>query len=224
MSLSDLITDIIIEDSNKKECAATRAKTLIAKANMVEDKPSTKRYEKKSDYKNKYNNKLSRPNGTNPTFKKRRNCFVCGNPGHHAPQCRHRAKHDYPSKANLAKEEDAIVAVISQVNLVNDVSKWVVDSGATKHICANINGFTSYTSVGDGEEQVYLGDSRTTLVLGKGKAFLKLKSGKTLALSDVLHVPSIRVNLIFVALLRKVGVKVSFESDKILMTKNKFFW
>jgi len=82
------------------------------------------------------------------------------------------------------------------------------------------NVFTSYTSVGDGEEQVYLGDSWTIHVLGKVKFILKLTSSKTLALSDVLHVPSIRVNLISVALLSKVGVKVSFESDKIVMSKN----
>jgi len=44
-----------------------------------------------------------------------------------------------------------------------------------------------------------------------------------LALSDVLHVPSIRVNLISVTLLGKVGVKVSFKSDKIVMTKNNVF-
>ena len=77
--------------------------------------------------------------------------------------------------------------------------------------------------MGDGEEQVYLGDSRTTPVLGKGKVLLKLTFGKTLALNDVLHVPSIRVNLVSVALLSKVGVKVSFESDKIVMTKNNVF-
>ena len=39
----------------------------------------------------------------------------------------------------------------------------------------------------------------------------------------MLHVPSISVNLIFVALLSKVGVKVSFESNKIVMTKNNVF-
>ena len=135
-----------------------------------------------------------KPRGTNPTFKKKGNCFVCGKPGYHAPQCRHRAKNDYPPKANLAEGEDTIVAVVSQVNLVRNVSKWVVDSRATRHICANGNVFTSDTSVGDGEEQVYLGESRTTPVLGKGKVLLKLTSGKTLALNYVLHVPSIRVN------------------------------
>ena len=48
---------------------------------------------------------------------------------------------------------------------------------------------------------------------------LKLISGKTLALNDVLHVPNIRTNLVLVAQLGKVGVKVSFESDRIIMTK-----
>ena len=85
---------------------------------------------------------------------------------------------DYPPKANLAEGEDTIVAVVSQVNLVTNVCKWVVDSGATRHICANRNVFTSYTSGGNGEEKVYLGDSRTTPVLGKGKVLLKLTYGK----------------------------------------------
>ena len=52
---------------------------------------------------------------------------------------------------------------------------------------------------------------------------MKLTSGKTLALNDVLHVPNIRANLVFVALLGKVGIKVSFEYNKIVMTKNNVF-
>ncbi|RDX84489.1 hypothetical protein CR513_34459, partial [Mucuna pruriens] len=63
------------------------------------------------------------------------------------------------------------------------------------------------TLVGDGEELVYLGDFKTTPILEKGKVKLKVTSSKTLALT----------------LLRKVGVKVSFESDKIAMTKNNAF-
>ena len=47
---------------------------------------------------------------------------------------------------------------------------------------------------------------------------LKLTSGKTLALNEVLHVPNIRANLVFVTRLGKVGVKVSFESDEIVTT------
>jgi len=43
---------------------------------------------------------------------------------------------------------------------MTNVSKWVVDFGTTRHICANKSAFTSYTSVGDGEEHVYLDDSQ----------------------------------------------------------------
>ncbi|XP_050233359.1 uncharacterized protein LOC126681848 [Mercurialis annua] len=90
---------------------------------------------------------------------------------------------------------------------------WVVDSGATRHICASRDTFSSYKPVGDVEEHVFLGDSRTTPVLGKGKVLLKLTSGKTLALNEVLHVQNIRANLLSVALMGKGGVKVSFEFD-----------
>jgi len=58
-----LITHIIIEDTNRKECAAANAKALSAKANVIEDKPAPKRYEKKFDHKKKPNNKFSRPSG-----------------------------------------------------------------------------------------------------------------------------------------------------------------
>ena len=44
---------------------------------------------------------------------------------------------------------------------------------------------------------------------------LKLTSRKTLALSDALHVLNIRANLVSIALLGKVRVKVSFESDRL---------
>ena len=42
-------------------------------------------------------------------------------------------------------------------------------------------------------------------------------------MNDVLHVPSIRFNIVSVALLGKIGIKISFESDKIVMTKNNIF-
>ena len=52
---------------------------------------------------------------------------------------------------------------------------------------------------------------------------LKLTFGKTLSLNDALHVPSMRANLISVALLGKFNVKISFDSNKIVMTRNNIF-
>ena len=99
----------------------------------------------------------------------------------------------------------------------------MVDSRATKHICGNRSAFTSYTTVNEGEEQVFMSDSRSTPVIGKGKVLLKLTSGKVLALYDVLHVLDIRWNLVSVSLLGKAGVRILFDSDKMVLTKNDAF-
>ena len=53
--------------------------------------------------------------------------------------------------ANLIKGDDIIATVISQVNVVTHVNKLVVDSRATRHICANKSMLTSYTVAEDGE-------------------------------------------------------------------------
>ena len=225
MSLNDLIKHIIIEDISRKECEVARGKALESRANLIQNNARKhQRYENKSDHALKV---------TNPNFKPNLGgCYVCGKVGHKAYHCRYRKVNGQPPKpkANLTRgddkkndDDDVIAAVISEVHLVDDVKKWVVDSGATRHICAKRDAFTSYTSVGNDEDLVYLGDSRTAAVNGKGKVLLKLTSGKTLALSNVFHVSTIRTNLIFVALLNKVGVKVSCESDKMVMTKNNVF-
>ncbi|XP_014523828.1 uncharacterized protein LOC106780099 [Vigna radiata var. radiata] len=114
MSLSELITHIIVEDTNRKECATARAKALSAKANVVDNRPALKRYEHKPDHNKKNYFRKSRPNGSNPTFKKKGNCFVCGKSGHHAPQCRRRARNDNPPRANIVEGDDIVVAVVSQ--------------------------------------------------------------------------------------------------------------
>ncbi|XP_017979829.1 PREDICTED: uncharacterized protein LOC108662774 [Theobroma cacao] len=190
LSLADLIVHIIIEDTIRREIKASKAKEIATKANLVQDRTQRQqRYPYKSDHK---------PKALHPTFKKKGSCFLCGKPRHHAAQCKKRAKGNNKPvnpRVNLVKadkSDDVIVAVISQATMVASVKEWVVDSGATRHICANRNAFTSYTPIGEREETIYLGDSQTTQVLGEGKVLLKLTSGKTLALNDVLHVPNIR--------------------------------
>ena len=78
--------------------------------------------------------------------------------------------------------------------LVNNITNWVVDIGATKHICLSKELFLNYEEVID-EENVYLGDSGTARVAGKGKVLLKFTSGKSLALHSVVHVPNMCRNL-----------------------------
>ena len=85
----------------------------------------------------------------------------------------------------------------------------MVYSSTTRHICANKELFSTYTPFKDGEEVIHLGDLRTINVFGKDKVLLKLTSGKTLVLNEVLHVPNIRANVVSVTLLGKFGIKMS---------------
>ncbi|KAK9714197.1 hypothetical protein RND81_06G078900 [Saponaria officinalis] len=118
--------------------------------------------------------------------------------------------------------DDIIVAMVSKINLVGNLVEWIVDTGATRHICTNKDLNKEFKYV-DEKEVVYVGNSNEVSVLSIGKVHLKLTFGKVLTLDNVLYVPDMRRNLISGALLYKVGLKLIFESDKLVMSKNGQF-
>ena len=110
-------------------------------------------------------------------------------------------------------------AIVSEVNLVGNTKECWVDIGATRHICSDKKMFFSYEAINDGK-QLFMGNSSTSKVEGKGKVILKMTSKKELTLNDVLHVPEIRRNLVSGSLLSKKGFRLVFESDKFVLTKS----
>uniref|UniRef100_A0A2N9EQN5 Integrase catalytic domain-containing protein n=1 Tax=Fagus sylvatica TaxID=28930 RepID=A0A2N9EQN5_FAGSY len=96
---------------------------------------------------------------------------------------------------------------------------WTLGLWGYCHICSDKKMFSTYQSVGYGE-QLFMGNSSTSKVEGKGKVVLKMSFGKELTLNDVLHVPDIRKNLVSGSLLSKNGFQLVFESEKFLLTKN----
>ena len=76
---------------------------------------------------------------------------------------------------NIVQESKA--ALVSKMKLVNIITEWVVDTGATRHICSSEELFINYEEVTD-EENVYLGGSGTARVARTGKVLLKLTSGQ----------------------------------------------
>ena len=75
--------------------------------------------------------------------------------------------------------------------MVDLMTEWVVDTGATRHFCANKDLISDFVP-SSGGEQVYMGNSSVSEVVGKGKILLKLNSSKKLTLINVLFVPSLR--------------------------------
>ncbi|XP_074266722.1 uncharacterized protein LOC141590003 [Silene latifolia] len=109
-------------------------------------------------------------------------CYVCGKSGHKAYQC---PQKKVAAEANVAEKDDIIAAVVVEANLVANASDWILDTGASRHLCANKDLFAEFEDVADGE-CVYMGNSSSHCYHRKGKIFLKLTSGKTLALNNVL--------------------------------------
>ena len=94
--------------------------------------------------------------------------------------------------------------------------------GATRHICRDISAFVSYEQVGDNQE-LYMGNSSTTKVVGQWKVVLHLSFEKSLASTEVLHVPEVQKNLVSGLVMKSSGFKLVFESNKFVITKNGVF-
>ncbi|GKB16758.1 ty1-copia retrotransposon protein [Tanacetum coccineum] len=149
------------------------------------------------------------------------------NKGHKAYQCKDRKDQQNQNQrlvapqANLV-ENEIIATVVVETNLVEDKSAWIIDSGASRHLCNNKRLFHQFEEVADGG-QFYMGNNGIARVIGKGKVFLKLTSGKTLAFNNVLYVPSLRRNMVSGSLLVRAGLKVTLEGDKVIITRNNDF-
>ncbi|XP_070054862.1 uncharacterized protein [Nicotiana tomentosiformis] len=84
-----------------------------------------------------------------------------------------------PVQTNLTESGDVIVVVAVEVNMVANKTDWMLDIGVSRHICANKGLFNDFEESTDGE-CVYMGNSTTAEVMGKGKVLLKLTSGNLL--------------------------------------------
>ncbi|XP_075475765.1 uncharacterized protein LOC142511512 [Primulina tabacum] len=90
---------------------------------------------------------------------------------------------------------DIPLTLISQTNLS---SYWIVDSGASDHMCSQLQMFTSY-SPSRVSKSVRVADGSCTKVLGSGSIWLSPE----LCLHNVLFVPALHCNLLSVSAFNK---------------------
>lgn len=64
-----------------------------------------------------------------------------GKYGHHASVYHHRMKKS--AKVNVVEAEEKITTMVTEVNYIANTKDWVVDIGATKHICCDRNAYIS---------------------------------------------------------------------------------
>ena len=111
------------------------------------------------------------------------------------------------------------VVVLSEVNLAENQVEWIFDIGGMRHISANKDLFKELKNFVHGSEDIYMENSSEVWVHDKANVSLKLNSGKTLALENMLYVLDVRKNIISGALSNNVGVKLYFDSTKLVLLK-----
>ncbi|KAL0358293.1 UNVERIFIED_CONTAM: hypothetical protein Sangu_0678700 [Sesamum angustifolium] len=197
LMLQELISHMSIEEANRLKDKEISNSSFSIKVNLVEPSGS---YKDKFQYigkKFKKNVQQKSHKGNNGKIQKKSvGVTVVGRRGHKAYQCYQRKNQRKTNKKqntpqpNLAETEEIIAAVVVEANLVENKIDWILDTGASKHFCANKDLFQEFHEALDGE-CVFMGNSATVGVMEKGKILLKLTSGKILTLLDVLYVPSL---------------------------------
>ena len=179
---------------------------------------------------------ISAEKAMNSKFRPRRKvlrCHHCGKLGHIKRNCRElsgekssqKEKRGSNHKANKSttKRQDSNSSDSESAGLVvshalsasssSEHNTWIVDSGATCHMCHDRELFTELSHLKDPLE-VVLGDGHELTAAGKGNVMLdmKLPNGKikTCKLSDVLYVPKLSYNLLSVARAAQRGKMTKF--------------
>lgn len=82
---------------------------------------------------------------------------------------------------------------------------WMVDSGATNCVARNREAFVEYQEILKGSRLLNVGNNSKIVVLGIGTCQLHMCGGRNLILNNVLYAPKIRLDLVSVLALLKLG-------------------
>jgi hypothetical protein len=153
-------------------------------------------------------------------------CFECHNYGHYKHNCpkltRKRKERHHPSIANVeesskkTKHDETYFFYYSAITGTVEDDMWLIDSGASMHMTGDRKNLSSMKEY-ETPHKVELGDNNSYAVKGIGQATIKMESGDSIHLSDVLYVPSLKMNLVYISSLEEKQDRVAFVDGKVLV-------
>ena len=161
-----------------------------------------------------------------------RRCFYCGRSGHIRSKCRIRengekARSEFGTQKDQFNPGDdsssvnattasahalvSATASISRSDISTADPAWIVDSGASHHICGRHQNFYRLQHL-EKPIEIYLGDNTVILAIGIGTIRIVLNNGKTLEIES-LYAPKCQKPLLSVNQLAR-NYRISFWKDK----------
>ena len=96
----------------------------------------------------------------------------------------------------------------------DDLSPWIVDSGATNYVCSSLRMLSSSRDV-----TMRVGSGDVISAKAVGVARLNFRN-KFLVLNNVFFIPCFQRNLIFVSMLHEQVFSISFINNEIVISRN----
>jgi hypothetical protein len=150
--------------------------------------------------------------------KSKKKCWFCGKSRHLKKDCwkiQNASKEDSTkeaNEANLAETSSSsssgmVDEVLSTCDVSHQHQHWLLDSGASNHMCLHRNWFSTYQSIDDGV--VFMGNIFSCKIVGIGTVQIKMHDGSV----------RIRKKLISLGVLDSVGYRCTTQGGVLKVSK-----
>jgi transposase InsO family protein len=186
----------------------------------------------------KGNSEARNRRGNETGTKQQKTCFYCDKPGHFVAECKKKKRdiavrekkpstiatvgeeklENHQHKANVTNGGNSDSDyLLSTSHLSSGNGEWVLDSGATSHMCTSRESMFNCKAANN---VVRLADNNKVIASLKGKVRIFMRVGgttKAVTLCDVLYIPELKRNLVSVRALCATGCTVNFKGKTAII-------
>lgn len=208
-TFDNLVTRLLIEEERLKEKTEEKDSTPSSSAFVARRNIKCFKCGKSGHYQTECRSNKDSEKKVNDN-----KCFYCGKIGHYKAQCRFRMSKDNKKISNAFIVSDSVHKQYVE-------SQWLVDSGASEHMCRNRSLFSSFQSVS--QKSVIVGNGATISVLGCGQMAVQVNNGSdwiNTTIDNVLYVPELKTNLFSVNRAADRGYVIMTDDSTCKFLKN----